>query len=366
MLRFDQFAIPRKSLQQILDFLPYPFLISEYKEGTYLNIFLNEKFHDEIGYSLQEIPLIEDWFKMAYPDPSYRAEVMKGWNDLAVESRNKGLNYILMKALVHTKEHGDRWYEVKSSTLGNYQLVAFVNVHEFAMKEEELEKTGENQNKMLSILSHDLRGPLSNLNSLVQMTLNEHITQEEFRNIAQSISERSSQALEFLDTTLLWTKSNFDKVTVKTEEVRIANIVKSVLSLFDRACENKKIGLSTAVDTDMVIHSDSEILTIVLRNLISNAVKFTPDGGKIMVRSWKESESIFLAVQDSGVGMNEDTINRILNDQYASKVGTHAEKGLGIGLKLCRDLLKKIGGSIIIESKLDEGTLMKVIIKSRP
>jgi len=362
MIQLDELVVPNPVFQQMLDFLPYPFLISEYRGGTYHEIYLNEKFREEIGYVIDEIPTLDDWFMKAYPDPAYREKVVLDWGREAIESRRKGLNYILLKARVTTKHNSDQWFEIKSSTFGRYQLVAFVNIHEVVTREEELNRTRQNQNKILSILSHDLRGPLANLNALTKLTLKDDVSRDEFITRLQSIQEKSSLALEFLETTLHWTKANFTKVNINKEEVNVDEILKTILPVFAASYENKNISLATSLETTDTFISDAEILTIIIRNLISNAIKFTPEGGKIAIRYWKEGKVAFLSVRDSGVGMTEDIIKSILSDQYASQEGTRQEKGLGIGLKLCRDLLKKIGGTLSIESVPGAGTTMKIQI----
>jgi signal transduction histidine kinase len=211
-------------------------------------------------------------------------------------------------------------------------------------------------------LSHDLRGPLNNLNSLTQLTLRADMTREEFMDRLSTIQAKSVLALEFLETTLQWTKSNFDKISVRKEEIDVADLLKNILPVFTASYESKNITFTTMLETNETFFSDAEILTIVIRNLVSNAFKFTPDGGTVAIRYWKEAKTPFIAVRDSGVGMTDDMVKRILSDQYSSQAGTRQEKGLGIGLKLCRDLLKKIGGSLSIESAPNKGTLMKVKI----
>src|SRR5688572_22372704 len=152
MFHFDELTVPKETFQLMLDFLPYPFLISEFRNGVFTNMYLNEKFTGELGYTLEEIPTMEDWFNAAYPNTTYREKVIFDWGHQAIDSKKKGLNYILLKARIQTKKNGQQWYEVKSSTFGRYQLVAFVNIDAVVSGKEELELKRENQNKMLSIL----------------------------------------------------------------------------------------------------------------------------------------------------------------------------------------------------------------------
>lgn len=361
VFQLDQLIVPKETFQSMLDFLPYPFLISEFRNGVFTNMYLNQKFDDEIGYTLKEIPTIEDWFNVAYPDTAYRDKIIFDWGHEAIESKRKGLNYILLKARIQTKKSGRQWYEVKSSTFGRFQLVAFVNINDVLSRKEELEWKRENQSKMLSILGHDLRQPLLNLLSITQMASTAEINQQEFMKLVEKVNKKTLQVVEFLETTLQWTKLNFDKINVRHEVIDLEQALPAVMQNFYDSCEAKKIKLTLTIEEKkLTATTDPEILAIVIRNLISNAIKFTPNGGTILVRSWRSGNVVYVSVKDSGIGMSQDRIEKVLSDEYTSQTGTQQEKGLGIGLKLCRDILRKASGKLEIESKPGQGTQMTV------
>lgn len=358
----DNFRIDKKILQRILDFLPYPFLVAEFRNGIHTNIYLNQKFILEIGYTLSEILTIDDWFNKAYPDPHYRDEVMKSWGMLYQLAQRKRNNSVVMKALIHTLSKGDKWYEVKSSIFGRVQLVAFVDVHEAMSREKELSRLNENKNKTLSILSHDLRGPIASLHEISKLALGHNLTQEEFFTLVRNVNEKSFQMLEFLDTTLLWTKSNFDNISVCVDAVDVKKIINSIFSIYGDSFRFKNLAVTYTEQPDMKLLSDPAILTIVIRNLISNAIKFTPEGGSITITSQRQGEACIISVSDTGIGMTSGVLLEILSDNYTSRKGTQQEKGLGIGLKICRELLKKINGRLEIKSTPGQGTVMNVLL----
>ncbi|HEY3402799.1 MAG TPA: HAMP domain-containing sensor histidine kinase [Ohtaekwangia sp.] len=360
-IELHNFRIDNSILQRILDFLPYPFLISEFRDGVRKNIFVNQKFVEEIGYTVDDIPTIDDWFERAYPDVSYRQEIVKGWGKRHQTARSKYDNSVSMKAIIHTKSSGDVWYEVKSSFFGRVSLVAFVNIHEITIKEQELERLNENKNRTLSILSHDLRSPITNLHSLSQLALNRHLTQQEFVTMVRNVNEKTFQVLEFLDTTLLWTRSNFDNINLRIEQVNLDSIIRSILSVYESSYQAKRIMIRQQLE-HTTLNSDPEIITIVIRNLISNAIKFTAENGSIEITAKRKESGYLIHVKDSGIGMNHEVIERILTDNYTSRNGTQQEKGLGIGLKLCRELLKKINGQLEIKSMPGQGTLMSIVL----
>lgn len=358
-----QLVKDKARIETILDFLPYPFVIAEFRFGTYRLIYLNKKFTEEIGYSLEEIPTIEEWFERAYPDAKYRSEVIAAWSKILDDAKRRGEDSALLQVIIHTKINGDKWYEVKASYSGPLQLVAFVCLEEARAKEKELTRLNENKNRTLSILAHDLRVPITNLQSLTNLLLTEKLSQPEFFSQASQLHTKSTQVLEFIDTTLYWTKANFDALQLKREEVQLTEIIHKILSLYEGAYKAKQLQIALHVNGENV-YADSEVLTILLRNLISNAIKFTPDGGTITIQLNREKKSFRISVRDTGVGMNQSVIEKIRNDTYSSTHGTREEKGLGIGLKLCHQLVKKINGEITIESDPGKGTEVNLIFNS--
>lgn len=348
-------------IERILDFLPYPFIVSELQGSTYVNIHANKKFVEEIGYTLSEIPNIDAWFVKAYPEPMYRAAIINGWNTLIADALTKGEDSVLMRVIIHTKFNGDKWYEVKSSVSNSMQLVAFVNITEVMTKERELERLNENKNQTLSILAHDVRGPLSNLNTMTRWMLEGNFERDEFLERLSKINEKSSQVLEFIDTTLLWTRSNFNSVVIKIEIVDLKQMLEKILKVYENVYQGKHLIITQRHEAETII-TDNEILTIILRNLISNAIKFSNERGTITISSRTQGETVSICVTDTGIGMSADVLNKIQFDHYESTLGTREEKGLGIGLKLCRQLLRKIDGTMAFISQPGLGTQVTITL----
>jgi signal transduction histidine kinase len=364
-MNFDptQFTTEKRTVETLLDFLPYPFLVAEFRNKLYRNVYVNRKFTEEIGYACEEMPTIKDWFKLAYPDKNYRKHVVAEWTRRSDKSREGENNSVLMKVIIHTKYGKDYWYEVKSSIFENKQFVAFVNIHEEVLIGEELRRLSENRNRTLSILSHDIRVPLDNLLSLSRMVLNDHISKDEFTTIVKDVNDKAFKVLEFVDTTLQWTKSNFDKIEAKTETVLLSDVVDKVLGLYENQISRKNIKVKTKY-SDQPFTGDSEILTIVIRNLISNAIKFSPVNTDIHITYKTSVGSKIISVADQGQGMTKAHIESIFSNEFVSTAGTQKEKGLGVGLKLCIQLLKRMGGNLEIKSEPGQGTEMKIIINS--
>jgi signal transduction histidine kinase len=363
-IHLDKLNIEEETLKRILDFLPYPFLVSEFRQKTRYNVFVNEQFLEEIGYSCDDIPTYDDWFRVAYPDPAYRQEVKDEWVNRSLQAQKTNEDSVVLRALIRTKRNGDRWYEVKSSVSGSFYLVAFIDIHDVLARDAELQRANQNKDKILSVLGHDLRGPLRNLHSLSSLMLAGKISKEEFSTTVKDVNEKAFLSMEFLDTTLIWTKSNFDRISINVEKIKVRNLIEKILPLYKGLYDAKQITVSLNIPASISIHSDVEILTVVIRNLISNAIKFTEEKGAIKIQSEQTNGYFTIDVIDTGIGMDKDTIDNIIENHYSAARGTQEEVGLGMGLKLCKELLHHINGALEIESTLNVGTTMKIRLKN--
>lgn len=358
-LTFNNLTSDKDFLERILDFLPYPFILSELKAGTYRNFYLNRKFYQEIGYGLEEIPTIDAWFLHAYPDEKYRQEVMSGWSIKLAAAQEAREDAVMMKVLIQTKLNGMRWYEVKASIIDNMQVVAFVNIHEEVLQQQELKKLNENKNQVLSVLTHDLRSPIQSLQGIMKLAFRDDLSQAEFIKLLRDLHERSRNILDLLDTTLLWAKSNFNTIQFKRIPVDVKQIAQQVLLAYDNFVQIKQLHVALNVSEDRPI-SDPDIVNIVLRNLISNAIKFTPMGGRIEIRGAERNGVYELVVQDSGIGMDPEVVRKVMAETGISSRGTLNEHGIGIGISLCLQLLSRINGVLSIESEPGQGTRVQI------
>jgi signal transduction histidine kinase len=349
------------SIEKVLDFLPYPFLVSEWRNDSRRNLFVNKKFINEIGYTIDEIPTLEAWFEKAYPDSSYRTEIINAWKEQSSLSEKQD-DSVILKARIYTKHLGKLWYEVKASVSGPVHLVAFININEEILREEELKQLSENKSRTLSILSHDLRMPLSNLHSILTLFEDGSLTKEEYSTSIKTLSQKTFHLLEFLDTTLHWTRNNFESITPSIEDVDVEKITNEILKVYESSYLDKGIKVLVDFKDSKKLRSDREIIGITFRNVFSNAVKFTQNGF-IKIQSEERSGDYIITITDNGTGMPKEKINAILIGNYQPEKGTRQEKGLGLGLKLCQELLKKVNGKIEIESEPAKGTVVRLVFQ---
>ena len=352
----DELRISRFELHKVADFLPYPFIIAEVIDGIHHNTFLNEKFSEEIGYTLEEIPTIETWYEHAYPDTIYRTKVINDWDEEEINSKQEGKVFVRMKSHVTCKNGIKKWYQIKASVVDKLHVVSFVDLDKEIALQEELKSINNNNDRMLSVLGHDLRAPIINLNGISMMALEDTISQEEFAPFIHKINEQSKQVLEMLETTLNWAKSNFNSIQLKNVEIDIRTVISAILEIHKHTYQTKNIRINLALNDSSKIFSDAEIVTIIVRNMISNAIKFTPQNGEISIAF----DQNVLTITDNGVGMAPGMIKAILKNNYTSTRGTNNELGMGMGLQLVLNLAAKINCKMAIESELNLGTTISL------
>ncbi len=357
MAEEEALEIARGDLHKVADFLPYPFIIAEVFDGVHHNTFLNEKFVEEISYTLQEIPTIEKWYEHAYPDEAYRRQVIDNWDREESNSLREGKVFVKMKSRVTCKNGSKRWYEIKATVIKNIHVVAFVDLDKEIALQEALKNINRNNDRMLSILGHDLRTPISNLMSISSLAATTAITNEEFVKVIDMINTQSTQVLELLDNTMNWAKVNFNTINIATETVTIKPLIVNILSVYKNALDNKNLTVDLNISKMGTVCSDAEILTIIIRNLVSNAIKFTAENGTITIGL----DANGLAVTDTGIGMPQSMIDALMAHNYTSRKGTNNEAGTGLGLQLVVNLAEKINCQLLIESKEFEGTTMRII-----
>src|SRR6218665_99357 len=352
MAQKEDYGLSRIDLQKVADFLPYPFIIAEIIDGIHHNTYLNEKFKEEISYTLKEIPTIETWYEHAYPDDEYRRQVIGNWDEEEQNSRTEGKTFVKRKSRVTCKNGVNRWYEVKATVIGSVHVVAFVDLDKEITLQEELKMINANNDRMLSILGHDLRSPIANLMGISSLAADAEIEGAEFSEVIRLINIQSAHVLDLLDNTMQWAKLNFNTMAITPQPIAIEPMLKNILAIYETAIKNKNLMIVVDTAAMETLHSDPEILTFILRNLLSNAIKFTPESGSIRITTANQ----FLSITDSGIGIPETLLENLKNHQYSSRNGTGNEKGTGLGLQLVSSLAEKINGKLCIESIESKGT----------
>ncbi len=224
----------------------------------------------------------------------------------------------------------------------------------------DLKKENVLKDRLFSIIGHDLRSPLSAIKMQLDFILRGIIDPKDANFINKTVhnlNATTDEAFNLLDNLLGWAKSESGSLSIIKENVNMLKLVNQCARLQKLALETKNITLQITIPENMFVYADMNMIKTVLRNLLSNAIKFTPVEGTITISTKLEKEFWNISVSDSGVGISEEDLVKVLNtEQHFSKEGTEQEAGTGLGLILCQDFIVKNGGALWVDSTLGKGS----------
>ncbi|OYT17748.1 MAG: hypothetical protein B7C24_01095 [Bacteroidetes bacterium 4572_77] len=173
----------------------------------------------------------------------------------------------------------------------------------------------------------------------------------------KAIDNSGRKAYELLDNLLVWANTQTDGISFEPQKLDLKKTVKKLISLNEYNAVSKNIKLSYSISKEISIYADLNMLNIILRNLISNAIKFTNSNGLIIVNAEQENNKVIISVSDTGVGIKKSRLQKIFDISVkTSTIGTANEKGTGLGLLLCKEFVEKHGGKIWVESEIEKGS----------
>ena len=237
---------------------------------------------------------------------------------------------------------------------------------EITRQRDDQEKMNIFKDKLFSIISHDLRSPLASLENSLFLFKSNFLSEEEKNTLIDMLSRDYQATSYLLDNLLNWTRMQMQGLKIATKQLNLTALVKENFSLLKPQAEKKGISLECSIPDDITVFADSEMVKIVIRNLIHNAIKYTPPNGKIRVTCFIIKNYIITAVQDSGRGMSMAEQKKLFSPEHFSKHGTANEKGSGLGLLLCKDFVEKNNGTIWVESIENEGSTFSFTLPINP
>lgn len=223
-------------------------------------------------------------------------------------------------------------------------------------RSEELERLNQVKDKFFSIISHDLRSPINALAGLLDLLDKGAVGSDELPKHIRELKARFNHTRTLLNNLLDWTLLQMDKLNLQAAKIDIHNIVEENIQLLS-SLQGKDIVLINEVPLNAIGFADSNTINLVIRNLMTNAIKFTNDGGKVVINAKEKASDWLISVTDNGVGMNTDVLKMLFDKTapYTTR-GTANEKGTGLGLILCKEFIEKNGGKIWVESEEGKGS----------
>ncbi len=260
--------------------------------------------------------------------------------------------------------------------LANQIAIAIRNAQLYSLlnnANQELVKLNADKDKFFSIMAHDLKGPFMPLlgTAELQMELADTLTPPEVKQMGSSIYQSAKNIYSLLENLLQWSRLQMGRIEHCPTQLDLTQIVDQIVWLLTANAANKRITLQNTID-HVFIYADENMLNMVIRNLISNALKFTPSGGCVTIsadfelppiNSEIKNSLVEVSIMDTGVGINPTDAAKLFKiDAHHSTVGTAKERGTGLGLILCKEMVEQNGGKIWVESELGKGTTVKFTV----
>jgi len=313
------------------------------------------------------------WNKMPYGEQA--EAVWKAYPDLIKLLNRHTSDNLEME--VSTPDNS-RYYLISNSLIKDYkerEVGLLLIIHDITIRyqmqeairqnEEKLRILNAEKDKLFSVIAHDLRGPLGSFTGLTEIILQQpgDIPADEMRQLMDGMNKSARSLQGLLENLLIWSRRQRDDVQISLASLCPDVFINDVLHLFQEAIASKMLNITTTIQQVKVM-ADEQMLLFVLRNLISNAIKFTAKGGSVHIETARHDDAFAcVVVSDTGIGMNQELISKLFNiEAKVGRAGTDGEVSSGLGLILCKEFIERLNGKLIIESEPDKGSVFTMLL----
>jgi len=233
------------------------------------------------------------------------------------------------------------------------------------LQAEILEETNASKDKFFRIIAHDLRSPIAGFLKLTELMADENdlFSREEFTDISKSLKNSAGNLYKLLNNLLEWATVQQGGLQFEPSEIEIQNLISQNITAVTERARQKKVSIENNLRSSIVIYADEKMINTVLRNLISNAIKFTNSGGRVYIDAVLNNEECIISVGDTGVGMPAEILEKLFKiDEKVSRKGTENEHSTGLGLILCKEFVEMHKGRIWVESREEVGSVFSFSI----
>ncbi len=245
---------------------------------------------------------------------------------------------------------------LESILLVNYIQKQKTNLR-LSEQKEELQTLNSVKDRLFSIISHDLRSPLSNLEAILKLMESGDLSNNEVVILSGQLTHNVQETSYMLDNLLQWSRSQMKGITPRKQIINLPELANQVVGFFNAQADKKAIDIRVEFTEVLTTIADLEMIKLVIRNLLANAIKFTPSAGKIIIKIKSEKGQVLVSVADSGIGMTEQMIKKLFSLDAVTTPGTQNEKGTGLGLLLCKDFVERNNGKIWAVSTQGKGSI---------
>ena len=291
------------------------------------------------------------------------------WLGVSLKIMNKTIGVIVVQDYYDNTTYGEEEKQVLIYVSEQIASAISKKKDEDELKRysEELHELYKSKDKFFSIIAHDLRSPFYGLMGLTDILKSEYedLPPDETKAYFDELYSSTSNLYSLIENLLEWSRIQSGKMTFQPEVIDFKELIKEVISVLHQTAQLKSISIEKFITDCFMIYGDRVMIRSLMQNLISNAIKFTHKGGNINISCGKiNDEKVEVKVKDTGVGMNEDKISKLFRiDENISSPGTNKEKGTGLGLLLCKEIVEKHGSAIKVSSEIGKGSCFSFTLK---
>ena len=327
--------------------------------------YVSESCEKILGYKQKEligIPVIE---KMIHPED--QESTKRDFIDIVENKANGGAQYRHRHkngSWVYLEAYGTNQLDnpiIKSVILNVRDITERKNAEQIIKDNEiRLRKLNATKDRFFSIIGHDLRSPFNSVVGFSNL-IAEQIQKQDYVGIekyATIIQDSTQRAMNLLTNLLEWSQAQTGRIEFNPEYIELVSLINEVLELSNDSAQQKSITIYKKLPHNFPVFVDKAMISTILRNLISNSIKFTKTGGEIIINVEQKEKQLIVSVTDNGIGIKEENIDKLFRIEYSySTIGTNRETGTGLGLLLCKDFIEMHGGKIWVESEIEKGSI---------
>lgn len=259
--------------------------------------------------------------------------------------------------------HSNQMLREKNMEIELQQKEIAENVELLNKQAAELHELNALKNKLFSVIAHDLKAPIYALRTIFVNVEKYDTPAQEVKEMVPEVMKDLNYTTSLMENLLQWAKCQMHSLEVTLERTNLSDLAVDVVQLLNTQAVSKNVNLVNTIDAPVFVMAQQEMVRLVLRNLLSNAIKFTPEEGYVIIGIEDHPDSIEVYVTDTGIGITQEGIRKIHQNDYFSTNGTASEKGTGLGLMLCKEFLGKNNASLIIDSDPPNGSRFSFVLK---
>ncbi len=320
----------------------------KYKNLLYQNYGLLANLYEQLDEPVKSLEMLKK--TVFYKDLIYNETIAVQYEilELTYENEQKQFENEQLRKQSENREKIIKYQALAGILIFLLLVMLYILNYSNSKRKKELQKANEIKDKVFAVVSHDLRAPVGNLNHMIDLMVSENLNIN-YRETLNRFKPVIANVYNMLENLLIWAKANRGKLNFTGANVGLHETIKDTIVPFGNIAEQKSISLEFNPGSEIEVYTDPTMLQIIVRNLVNNAIKFTPENGQVIIETKKSDNQAIVSVSDTGVGIPKNKQDVLFDGKYQS-VGTQMEKGSGLGLALCREIVEITGGRLWFSS----------------